>query len=163
LARSVPKQRGQPVVGKKLSQMTPTKASELQPVPMAKFIIHGVTPVPWSLVFRRPTPLKTKPCPLWTLHITAPNTGLVVERIIDPTCVFMCSQVELRNNASNDLVIQTLRIFEGKLLETSSKVATPLTHDVVRGDFLGLRVVGSTSYDHVVGVGVPINVIQQCG
>ena len=68
--------------------------------------------------------------------------------------------MELGDNAGNDLVIQILRIFERKVLEAVSKVGTPLAHNIVRSNFLGLRIVGGASDDYVVGVGISFDRIQ---
>ena len=74
----------------------------------------------------------------------------------------MRSQVKLGDNTDNNLVVQVLRIYKGKVLQAVSEVEAPLTHDVVQGHLLGLGVVGGASNDHVIGVGVSVREVQRC-
>jgi hypothetical protein len=64
--------------------------------------------------------------------------------------------VELWDDASNDLIIQSLRIVEWEFLEAVAEVYAPLTHNVVGCDLLCFRVMGGASYNYIVGVGVTI-------
>ena len=72
---------------------------------MAKFVIHCITPVPWTLIFHRTSPLETKPCPFWTFHVAPANTRLIVEGKVDPTVLLVSSQMELWDDTSNDPII----------------------------------------------------------
>jgi hypothetical protein len=139
-----------------MKRETHTKADKLRPVPVTEFIIHRVAPIAWTLVFRGSSPLKTEPGSLRALHIAPSNTRLIVEGEIDPTLLPVCSQMKLRDKASNDLIIQTLSIFKGKVFKAFPKVTTPLAHDIIRGNLLRLNVVGGASCDNIISVGVPI-------
>ena len=158
-ARSAPKRTGQLVVGGNKARSR-TKADKFGPIPVAKLVVHRVTPVPWSLILRRSSPLKAKPRPLRTFHVTTSNTGFIVQREVDPAVLLMCGQVEFWNKTGDNLIIQTLRILEGKFFKAFPKVNAPLTHDVVRGNLLGLGVVGSTSDDHIISVRIAVDEIQ---
>ena len=68
--------------------------------------------------------------------------------------------MELGDDVGNDLVIQILHIFERKVLEVVLKVGAPLAHNIVRSDFLGLRIVGGASDNYVVSVGISFDRIQ---
>ena len=65
--------------------------------------------------------------------------------------------MEFGNNAGNDLAIQVLRVFKWEVLETASKVDTPLAHDIIRGDLLRFRIVRCAPDDHIVSVGIPFD------
>ena len=86
-------------------QDTHTETDKFRPIPVAKLVVHCVAPVPWSLILRRSPSLEAKPCPLWAFHVAPPNTRFVVQREVGPTILLVCSQVKLRNDASNDLII----------------------------------------------------------
>ena len=132
-----------------------TQTNEFSPVPMAKFVVHRITPVPWSLVLRCASPLKAEPRPLRALHVTTANTWLIVQGEAGATSFLVRSQVKLGDDARNDLVVEVFRILEGKGFEALPKVEAPLARDVVRNNLLRLRIVGSTLHDHVVCVGIP--------
>lgn len=68
--------------------------------------------------------------------------------------------MELWNKTSHDLVVQMFCVWKGKILESLSEVNAPLTHNVVRSDFLCLRAMGGASYNYVVGVGIAIGEIS---
>lgn len=65
--------------------------------------------------------------------------------------------MEFRNNAGNDLVIQSLCIFEWEILEAVSKILAPLAHNIVRGDLLCVWVVQRTSDNYVVCISVSVD------
>ena len=140
--------------------MIPTKADKFRPIPVAKLIIHGATPVPRSLILCGSSPLEAKPRPFWALHIATPSTGLRVKGKVNPAIFLVGGQVELRNKTSNDLIVQALGILQGKYLEAFPEISAPLTHDVVGGNLLGVEVVGSASRNHIVCVGVAVKKIQ---
>lgn len=130
---------------------------------MAKFVIHHIAPVPWSLIFRRTSPLETEPCLFWAFHVTPANPRLIVEGKIDPTVFLVSGQMKLWNNTSNDLIIQPHCIIKREVLEVVSKVGTPLAHYIIRCNLLRLRVIRGTLDDYVVGVCITVGRCQQSG
>ena len=98
---------------------------------MAKFVIHRIAPVPWSLIFHQTSPLETEPCPFWAFRVTPANPRLIVEGKIDPTVFLVSGQMKLWNNTSNDLIIQPHHIIKREVLEVVSKVGTPLAHYII--------------------------------
>jgi len=68
--------------------------------------------------------------------------------------------MEFRNEMCNDLVVQALGVWEGKVFEAASEFDAPLAHDVIGRDLLGLEVVGGASDNYIVGVCIPIHKIQ---
>jgi len=132
----------------------PTKTDKLGPVPMTKLIIHRVAPIPRSLILRGPTPLEAKPRSFRSFHITTTDTRFIVEREINSTIFLVSGQVEFGDNTGNNLVIQGLRVLEWEVLEATSKIYTPLTHDIVRRNFLRFGVVRRAPDDHIIRIGI---------
>ena len=127
---------------------------------MAKFIVHRIAPITGPLILCRTSPLETEPRPLRALHVTTTNTRFVVERKVDPTGLLVGGQMELRNNAGHELVIQAFRVGKGKLLEAGLKVDDVLAHYIIGSNLLGIGAVGGTSHDHIVSVCVPVDGIR---
>jgi hypothetical protein len=151
-ARSVPRNQIREYAIKKING--PTEADKFRPIPVAELVVHRIAPIPGSLIFRRPASLKTRPRPFRSFHITATNTGLIVEREIDPAIFLVGGQVKLGDNTGDYLVVQALCVLEWEVFEALSKLDTPLTHDVIRGDLLRFGEVKEASECYVVGVGI---------
>ena len=131
-----------------------TKPDKFRPVPVTELVVHGIAPIPRALIFRRSSSLETKPRPLRPFHVTTTNTGLVVQRVVGPTIFFVSGQMEFWNDTSNNLVVQAFCTLEREVFEPGSKVFTPLAHNVVRSDFLRVKVVTRAPDNHIIGIGI---------
>ena len=122
---------------------------------MAKLVIHGVAPVPRSLILSCTSTLEAKPRPLRTFHVAAADTRFIVQRRVDAASLLVRGQVKLRDDTGNDVIVQVFRVLEGKAFETRPKVETPLTHDVIRDYLLRVWIVRCASHNYVVRISVP--------
>jgi len=140
---------------------TLTKLNKLAPVPMTKLVIHSITPKSGALIFSTPATLESEPRPFWALHISPPCSRLIVEREIGTALLAMCSEVKLRDHASDYLIIQAFSTIEWESLQPLAKVRRPLTHNVIGGDLHWLRVVTCTLHNNVVDISIPRNIEQR--
>lgn len=70
----------------------------------------------------------------------------------------MRCKVKLGNHPSNDLVVQTFGAIEGEYSQPLAKIRGPLTHNVIRCNLLGFKVVACAADNNVVDIGIPVNV-----
>ena len=122
---------------------------------MPELIIHGITPVPRTLVFGASSTLQSEPCSFRAFHVPSARTRFVVERKIRTAFLTMSSKVELGHHPGNDLVIQMFRIVERELRESLSEVYAPLAHGVIGCNLLWLEVVPRAPHNNVVDVREP--------
>ena len=84
------------------------------------------------------------------------DTRFVIQGEIDSAVLFVSSQVEFWNKTCNDLAVQALGVWEGKVFEAASEFDAPLAHDVIGRDLLGLEVVGGASDNYIHWGQIPI-------
>jgi len=128
---------------------------------MTELVIHSITPKSRALIFGASATLESEPRPFWALHISPPCSRLIVEREIGTALLAVCSEVKLRDHASDNPIIQTFGAIEWESLQPLAKVYGPLTHNVIGGDLHWLRVVACTPHNNVVDISIPENIEQQ--
>ena len=133
---------------------THTKAHELSPVPVSKFVVHCITPITRALILRAATTLEPEPRPFWAFHIPPPRSRFVVQRKVGSALLTVCSKVKFRNHVGDDAVIQTFGVVERKFLQPFAKVSNILTHNIVRGHLVWFEVMSRASNNNVVDVGI---------